>query len=125
MSRVTSQLSISLDGYVAGPNQSAEDPIGAGGMRLHQWVVGTASWRAQQGLTGGRHDVDAEVADEVMRGIGAFVMGRNMFGPGRGSGMSRGGAGGATTRRTTPRCSSSPTIRASRSSWTAARHSTS
>ena len=85
MSTVTCQLSISLDGYVAGPNQSAENPIGEGGMRLHQWVFGTAGWRAQQGLTGGRDDVDSAVAAEVMSGIGAFVMGRNMFGPGRGA----------------------------------------
>jgi dihydrofolate reductase len=84
MSRVTSQLSVSLDGYVAGPNQGPDNPLGEGGMRLHYWVFGTESWRAQHGLTGGRHDVDAEVADEVMRGVGAFVMGRNMFGGGSG-----------------------------------------
>src|SRR3712207_9447114 len=84
MTLVRAQLSISLDGYAAGPDQSLDDPIGRGGMRLHHWVFGTESWRAQHGMTGGRRDVDAEVADEVMRGIGAFVMGRNMFGPGRG-----------------------------------------
>ncbi len=84
MTLVRTQLSISLDGYVAGPDQSLDDPIGRGGMRLHHWVFGTESWRAQQGMTGGRRDVDAEVADEVVRGIGAHVMGRNMFGPGRG-----------------------------------------
>jgi dihydrofolate reductase len=85
MSRVTCQLSVSLDGYVAGPKQSLDDPIGQGGMRLHDWAFGTASWRAQQGLTGGREDVDSAVAAESMRGIGAFVMGRHMFGPGRGA----------------------------------------
>lgn len=84
MAKVTAQLSMSLDGYVAGPNQSPDDPLGENGMRLHQWVFGTAGWRAQQGLPGGRDDVDSEVAAAAMRGVGAFVMGRNMFGPGRG-----------------------------------------
>ena len=84
MSTVTCQLSVSLDGFVAGPDQDAENPLGVGGLRLHDWVVGTAGWRAQQGLTGGRDDADSEVAAEAMRGVGAFVMGRNMFDPGRG-----------------------------------------
>jgi dihydrofolate reductase len=85
MTNVTCQLSISLDGYVAGPNQSAENPIGEGGMQLHHWAFETASWREQQGLSGGQDDVDSQVAAEVMSGIGAFVMGRHMFDPGRGA----------------------------------------
>jgi len=85
MSTVTCQLSVSLDGYVAGPNQNAENPIGEGGMRLHEWAFDTASWRARQGRTGGRDDVDSAVVDGLMRGIGAYVMGRHMFGPGRGA----------------------------------------
>ena len=85
MSRVTAQLSISLDGYVAGPSQSLDNPIGEGGMRLHEWALATDTWNEQHGLQGGERSVDSEVAVEVMQGIGAFIMGRNMFGPGRGA----------------------------------------
>ncbi len=84
MSSVTCHISISLDGFVAGRNQSVENPIGEGGMRLHQWVFETASWRRQQGLEGGAHSVDSEVADEVVRNVGAYIMGRRMFGGGSG-----------------------------------------
>jgi len=77
-------MSVSLDGFVAGRNQSVEDPIGEGGMRLHQWAFATASWRAQQGLEGGERSADSEVVDEVARGVGAYIMGRNMFGGGDG-----------------------------------------
>ena len=84
MGKVTCQISISLDGFVAGPNQSLENPIGEGGMRLHNWVFATASWRRQQGEEGGLDGVDSEVADEVVRGIGAYIMGRKMFGGGSG-----------------------------------------
>jgi dihydrofolate reductase len=84
MSSVTCQISISLDGFVAGPNQSVEDPIGEGGMRLHEWVFKTDSWRGQHGLEGGEPTVDSEVVDEVVQGVGAHVMGRKMFGGGDG-----------------------------------------
>jgi dihydrofolate reductase len=84
MSHVTSQLSISLDGFVAGPNQSLRNPLGEGGMRLHEWAFATESWRGQHGHAGGERSADSEVADAVMRGIGAFVMGRKMFGGGDG-----------------------------------------
>ena len=84
MSSVTCQISISLDGFVAGPNQSLENPIGAGGMRLHEWVFDTASWRDQHGQEGGARSADSEVADEVVQNIGAHIMGRRMFGGGDG-----------------------------------------
>ena len=84
MSSVTCQISISLDGFVAGPNQSLENPIGEGGLRLHQWVFETASWREQQGLGGGAHTADSEVAAEVVQNVGAYIMGRKMFGGGDG-----------------------------------------
>ena len=84
MSSVTAQVSISLDGFVAGPNQSAENPIGEGGMRLHEWMLATESWRRNHGEEGGESGVDSEVADELLKGIGAYIMGRNMFSPGRG-----------------------------------------
>lgn len=84
MNSVTAQLSISLDGFVAGPNQSIDNPIGEGGMRLHEWAFRTDSWRAQHGLEGGDPTADAQVAEEVAQGLGAYVMGRRMFGGGDG-----------------------------------------
>ena len=84
MSLVGSQLSISLDGFVAGPNQSIENPLGEGGMRLHQWAFATASWRAQHGRAGGEQGADSDVVEEVTRGVGAYIMGRKMFGGGDG-----------------------------------------
>jgi len=84
MSSVTCHISMSLDGFVAGPDQSVENPIGQGGMRLHEWVFETASWREQQGLEGGERTPDSEVADEVVRDVGAYIMGRKMFGGGDG-----------------------------------------
>jgi dihydrofolate reductase len=84
MTTVFSHISISLDGYVAGPNQSLENPIGEGGMRLHQWAFATDRWRRNQGLSGGERNLDAEVIDEVSDDIGAYVMGRHMFGGGDG-----------------------------------------
>ena len=84
MSSVTSQISISLDGFVAGPHQSLENPIGEGGMRLHQWLFETDTWREQEGLEGGAGGVDSEVVGEVFRNVGAYIMGRKMFGGGAG-----------------------------------------
>jgi dihydrofolate reductase len=84
MSSVTCHISISLDGLVAGPNQSLENPIGEGGMRLHQWVFETAGWREQHGLDGGARTADSEVVDEVVQDVGAYIMGRKMFGGGDG-----------------------------------------
>jgi dihydrofolate reductase len=81
MGKLTSQISISLDGYAAGPNQSAEEPLGEGGEGLHDWVVVTESWRAQHGKEGGERGPDSDVAAEATRNIGATIMGRNMFGP--------------------------------------------
>ena len=84
MSKVTCQISISLDGYVAGPNQTLDDPLGEGGERLHEWVFGTESWRRSHGMEGGETGPDSDVAATFMQGIGAFIMGRNMFGGGPG-----------------------------------------
>ena len=84
MGAVTCHVSISLDGFVAGPNQSLDNPIGEGGLRLHEWVFATDSWRAQHGLAGGEHTADAEVVDEVVQDVRAYIMGRNMFGGGSG-----------------------------------------
>ena len=84
MGIVTCQISISLDGFAAGPNQSLVNPLGEGGMRLHEWVFTTASWRRQEGLEGGEDGPDSDVAAEVSQGIGAYIMGRKMFGGGSG-----------------------------------------
>jgi dihydrofolate reductase len=82
MGIVTGNISISLDGYVAGPRQGLDNPVGEGGERLHEWMFSTAGWRAMAGLDGGEESADSEVVEDVMRGVGAYVMGRNMFGGG-------------------------------------------
>jgi dihydrofolate reductase len=85
MGLVTCQISVSLDGFAAGPNQTPEEPLGKGGERLHEWMFPTDAWRAQHGIAEGRYPVDDEVAESLMPGIGAYIMGRNMFaGPGPG-----------------------------------------
>ena len=84
MGATTCQISISLDGFVAGPNQSVENPIGEGGMRLHEWVFPTAAWRAHHGLEGGEDSTDSAVVERMTRNVGAVVMGRRMFGGGDG-----------------------------------------
>jgi len=71
---------MSLDGFVAGPNQSTDNPLGIGGMRLHEWVFPLAAWRAMHGLEGGEVNESARVVEESLADIGATVMGRNMFG---------------------------------------------
>ena len=105
MSNVTCQNSVSLDGFVAGPNQSVDNPLGEGGERLHEWVIATESWRSQHGREGGERGADSDVAEEVMQGVGAFIMGRRMFGGGEGPWDESWRAGGATSRRSTRRCS--------------------
>jgi dihydrofolate reductase len=85
VSKLRFRISMSLDGFVAGPNQSVDNPLGIGGMRLHQWAFPLAAWRAMHGLEGGEINESAKVVEESLAGIGASVMGRNMFGghPGR------------------------------------------
>jgi dihydrofolate reductase len=73
-------LAISLDGYAAGPSQSVENPLGVGGMGLHEWVFRLAVWRAAHGLEGGTADESTPVVEELLRNIGATIMGRHMFG---------------------------------------------
>lgn len=84
MPLLTCQLSISLDGYLAGPNQSPEHPLGEGGTRLHEWAFSNATWRAQHGMEGGEDNADSQVIAEATQGIGAYLMGRRMFGGGEG-----------------------------------------
>lgn len=80
MSRLRLKISMSLDGFTAGPRQSVDDPLGVGGMRLHEWVFPLRAWRAMQGLTGGVDNDSTPVVEEHFAGVGASVMGRNMFG---------------------------------------------
>ena len=80
MSRLRLRISISLDGFVAGPRQSVVSPLGIGGERLHDWVVPLAVWRASHGMSGGEVNASSAVIEENLANIGATVMGRNMFG---------------------------------------------
>jgi dihydrofolate reductase len=80
VSRLRLRISLSLDGFVAGPNQSPKEPLGEGGERLHDWVTVLASWRAPHGLEGGEVNESSRVVDQAAAGIGATIMGRNMFG---------------------------------------------
>jgi dihydrofolate reductase len=81
MSKLRCDISISLDGFVAGPNQSEENPLGEGGERLHDWVVALAAWRQVHGQAGGEVNESAPIIEESRENVGAGVMGRNMFGP--------------------------------------------
>jgi dihydrofolate reductase len=80
VSKLRFKISMSLDGFVAGPSQSLENPLGIGGMRLHQWVFPLTAWRAMQGLPGGEVNESTRVVEDSLANIGATVMGRNMFG---------------------------------------------
>jgi dihydrofolate reductase len=84
MSRFRFQLAVSLDGYVAGPDQSEDNPLGVGGMQLHQWIFTLEAWRRQQGLEGGEVNASSQVVEEAQSNVGATVMGRKMFGGGPG-----------------------------------------
>src|SRR5499425_1838825 len=77
-------FSLSLDGFGAGLEQSLEDPLGKRGTELHRWFVGTTTFRAMFGKGGGSEGVDETFAHRSMDGFGAFILGRNMFGPVRG-----------------------------------------
>ena len=71
---------MSLDGFVAGPQQSVDNPLGVGGMKLHEWVFPLKAWRSAHGLEGGEVNESSPVVEEAMANIGATIMGRNMFG---------------------------------------------
>jgi len=81
MGKVTFHIAVSLDGYVAGPDQNLDDPIGRGGMRLHEWLFPLAAFHDS-----GEGEVNASspVVQAWTANVGAYIMGRNMFGPGRG-----------------------------------------
>lgn len=84
MSKVVADISVSLDGFVAGPNDGPDNPLGDRGERLHEWVVPLASWREMHGLDGGATGPDSDLVEEVVQRAGAYVMGRRMFDCGEG-----------------------------------------
>ena len=75
---------MSLDGFVAGPNQSLQEPLGVGGERLHEWAIALETWRRAHGMPGGDVNESTRVMEREVANIGATIMGRNMFGGGRG-----------------------------------------
>ncbi|WP_248909963.1 dihydrofolate reductase family protein [Halocatena marina] len=79
MGIVTVDVSMSLDGFIAGPNDSQENPIGDNGERIHEWVFDLASWRERQGLDGGASNRDSKIVAESFENVEAAVMGRRMF----------------------------------------------
>jgi len=84
MPRVTCNLSMSLDGYVAGPNQTLEEPLGHGGGTLHEWAVRLKAFRERHGMEGGEPGPDNDIVAEWQDASGAVVMGRRMFSGGAG-----------------------------------------
>ncbi len=85
MAKLRLNLTMSLDGYVAGPRQSLQNPLGEGGLELHRWAFATRAFRAMHGMEGGEAGLDDDIAAASFANIGATIMGRNMFGPVRGS----------------------------------------
>ncbi len=84
MSKVKTTMTMSLDGFVAGPSQSAAEPLGVGGMKLHQWLLPLKAFRERHGEEGGEVNASTPVAEEILGNVGATIMGRNMFGGGPG-----------------------------------------
>jgi len=80
-------FSVSIDGYGAGPGQNLDNPMGVGGMPLHEWVLPTRTFQAMFGNDGGTTGIDDDFAARGMEGLGAWILGRNMFGPVRGPWM--------------------------------------
>jgi dihydrofolate reductase len=84
MSKVRAYISVSVDGYGAGPNQSVENPLGEGGESLHEWLIALRAWRESHGLEGGEVNASSTVVEESLANIGAEIMGRGKFGGGPG-----------------------------------------
>jgi dihydrofolate reductase len=84
MAKLRFEVSMSLDGFIAGPNPSVDHPLGEGGMQLHEWAFKLAAWRKPHGQEGGEVNASTEIVEESLQNIGASVMGRSMFGGGPG-----------------------------------------
>ena len=102
MGKVKAIITMSLDGYVAGPDQSEENPLGVGGEELHEWVFPLKVWRESHGDEGGEVTASSPVVEGWSENVGAIIMGRNMFGGGPGPwARTPGPAGGVTIPPTT------------------------
>ena len=84
MAKFKLDITMSLDGFVAGPDITLEEPLGKGGEELHEWIVGLKSWRTQHGLDGGEEGPDDSLFRESLERNGAVIMGRRMFSGGEG-----------------------------------------
>jgi dihydrofolate reductase len=84
MSKLIADLSMSLDGFVAGPEPSQQDPLGIGGMQLHEWALNAMSWRSEHGQEGGEDNADSRMLEALRSRIGAGIMGRKMYSGGSG-----------------------------------------
>lgn len=84
MTQIALDITMSLDGYVAGPNPTLEDPLGENGMQLHEWVFPLRTWRAAHGMDGGETNADDELVARGLENLRATVMGRKMFSGGSG-----------------------------------------
>ena len=84
MGKVWFDITMSLDGFVAGPSPSLEDPLGVSGERLHEWAFAAQSWRERHGRSGGEDNQDSKVIQEATDATGAVIMGRKMFSGGKG-----------------------------------------
>jgi dihydrofolate reductase len=84
MSKLIADLSISLDGFVAGPEPSQKDPLGIGGMQLHEWALKAYAWRAEHGRPGGEKNADSDLIEALRARVGSGIMGRRMYSGGSG-----------------------------------------
>lgn len=84
MPKVRVHIAASLDGYIAGPNQTLENPLGEGGEHLHEWMIALKAWREPHGLEAGEVNANSAVVDEATANVGAEIMGRGKFGPPQG-----------------------------------------
>jgi dihydrofolate reductase len=84
MSKLRMSIAMSLDGFVAGPDQSEQDPLGIGGMQLHEWLLSLKVFRESYGEKGGEVNASTPIAEQILGNVGATIMGRNMFGGGPG-----------------------------------------
>jgi dihydrofolate reductase len=84
MSKLRVSVTMSLDGFIAGPDQDKENPLGSGGLELHEWFFPLKAFREMHGEEGGDVNASSAVVEERLANVGATIMGRNMFGPVRG-----------------------------------------